>query len=73
MKGPGKGGAVSLVLIVQATEAEVSREFSNRDINPNYVGAVRLCKAPLWGRCLDLDLDYLSITPKHTPVFEASL
>ena len=28
--------------------------FTNRDINPGYVGSVHFCKAPLWGRRLDL-------------------
>ena len=34
----------------------------NRDINPCYVGAVNYCKAPQWGR--RLDLDSLNLTPR---------
>ena len=29
--------------------------ITNRDINPGCIGAVNGCKAPLWGRRLDLD------------------
>ena len=36
--------------------------ITNRDINPSQVGAVHLCKAPLWfGR---LDLNSLNLTPR---------
>jgi hypothetical protein len=37
--------------------------ISNRDINPGYVGAMHCCKAPPWGRRLDLD------SPNLTPRF----
>ena len=40
MQGPGKGGALSLVLIAQATAEEVHRAIANRDLNPGYVGAM---------------------------------
>ena len=40
MQGLGKGGALSLVLIVQATAEEVNRVIANRDLNPGYVGAM---------------------------------
>ena len=33
IQGPGKGGALSLVLIVQATAEEVHRVIANRDLN----------------------------------------
>ena len=36
--------------------------IANRDINPGYVGAMHCCKAPLWGR--RLDLDSLNLTPR---------
>ena len=36
--------------------------ITNRDINPGYVGAMHCCKAPLWGR--RLDLCYLNPTPR---------
>ena len=37
---PVRGGALSLVLIVQATAEEVKREIANRDLNPGCVGAM---------------------------------
>ena len=40
MQGPGKGGALYLVLIVQATAEEVHRVIGNRDLNPGCVGAM---------------------------------
>ena len=40
MQGLGKEGALSLVLIVQATAEEVHRVIANRDLNPGYVGAM---------------------------------
>ena len=39
----------------------------NRNKNPGYVGAMHCCKAPLWGRRLDLD------SPNLTPRFEHRL
>ena len=36
--------------------------ITNRDINQGYVGAMHCCKAPLWGR--RLDLGYLNLTPR---------
>ena len=36
--------------------------IANRDINPGYFGAMHCCKAPLWGR--RLDLDSLNLTPR---------
>ena len=36
--------------------------IANRDINPGYFGEVHCCKAPLWGR--RLDLDSLNLTPR---------
>jgi len=36
--------------------------ISNRDINPCYVGAMHFCKAPLFGR--RLDLGFLNPTPR---------
>ena len=35
-----RGGALSLVLIVQATAEEVHRVIAYRDLNPGYVGAM---------------------------------
>ena len=43
----GKGGALSPVLIVQATAEEVHHAIANRDVNRGCVGAMHLCKAPL--------------------------
>ena len=40
MQGLGKGGALSLVLIVQAAAEEVHRVIANRDSNPGYVEAM---------------------------------
>ena len=62
MQGLGKGGALSHVPIVQATAEEAHRVIANRDLNPRYVGAMHFCKAPLWGR--RLDLDSLNLTPR---------
>ena len=36
--------------------------IANRDINPGYVGVMHCCKAPLWGRYLDLGT--LDLTPR---------
>ena len=36
IQGPGKGGALSLVLIVRATAEEYTVYITNRDINPGY-------------------------------------
>ena len=42
--------------------------ISNRDMDPGYVKAMHFCKAPLWGR--RLDLDSLNLTPRfaHRPL-----
>ena len=55
MQGLGKGGALSLFTIVQATAEEVHRVYYKPRHKPGYAEAMHYCKAPLWGRRLDLD------------------
>ena len=64
---PRQGGALSLTPITQETTEKVHMYITNHDINPGYVGAMHCCKAPLWGR--RLDLGYLNLTPRfaHRP------
>ena len=57
-----RGGALFLVLIVQATAEEVHRVKCKPRLNAGYVGAMYCCKAPLWGR--RLDLESLNLTPR---------
>ena len=42
--------------------------ISNRDISPGYVGAMHCCKAPLWGRRLDLGSLNLALRFAHRPL-----
>ena len=63
MQGPGKGGAMSLILtLFKPLQRRCTVHISNRDINPGCVGTVHCCKAPLWGR--RLDIGSLNLTPR---------
>ena len=61
MKGLGKGGALSLVLIVQATAEKVNRAYYKRH-KPGLRWSGALLQGPAVGR--RLDLDYLNLTPR---------
>ena len=63
-RGSVRGALFLSSSLLKPLQRRNTLHISNRDMNPGYVGALHYCKAPLWGK--SLDLGYLNLTPRFT-------